>query len=214
MFEAIGIKLDNFIHSITVKLSLTKNVVHNDNSRIQNNYYNVLPPRPDPALIEIPDEADVDLIIALGLYVDVILTANVPKTKVHLEFSITNGHVHQSAIKFAQLKINEGIAHFNKFYKKLPDSKRRYDDMESFPLIISSNGIIKAYMEFENVEITLLKKGENKCELILITDRDRVVSKKFTFVVDASMESVFVQLNESFKNTGMAQVVPVQLKES
>lgn len=164
----------------------------------------------------IADKANVTnqkLSVALGTFIGVVKSVEKPGTRVHLEFAVINNADTPTVIQGAYLQLNDGVAHFKMFFKPNANGLAREPDMsEEFPIIINSRGATKMRIEFENIKLALINPGKNEGEIFVLTEDNKLSSKKFTLQVDEVMVEVLKQSQESADNTGVPSILQVSIQ--
>ena len=138
---------------------------------------------------------DNNLLVATSPFLGIVKTPESVGTRINLEFAIINKYDTPVVIKGAYVKLDKGRVHFKKFFKINADSSREPDFTTRFPIIINSRGATTLAIEFENVEQTLISKGNLIGELFVLTGEDSVTSTKFELDVNESL----VKLLEDFQ---------------
>lgn len=145
---------------------------------------------------KVSDTIDDTIKITLSPYMGVVKSSNLPGTRVHLEFTATNGYDYPLVIKGAYVKLGNGQLHFKLFFKINETGSRQPDLTTRFPIIINSKGTARLAMEFENLEVPLIYKGVLKGELIVLTGEEKVTKEEFEFEVNEAMINTLNQLQK------------------
>jgi len=158
------------------------------------------------------DSSKADLIVVFGTFLGIVKSAEKPGTRVHLDFAVMNKVDRPTVLQGAYMRINDGIVHFKMFYKSNSNGSREPNMSEGFPIVINSKGATKLQIEFENIDQSLIHKGDNEGEVFVLAENDTLASKKFLLPVDDAMIEVFRQSQDSADNTGIPSIFPATIK--
>ncbi len=139
---------------------------------------------------------DGKIILTISPYMGVVKSPNLPGTRVHVEFTISNKYDYPQVIKGANLKLGKGQLHFKLFFKINENGSRQPDLTTRFPIIINSKGTTRLSMEFENLEIPLIHEGNLTGELIVLTGEEKVAQITFEYEVNIAMINTLNQLQK------------------
>jgi len=142
------------------------------------------------------DTIDANIRISLSPYLGIVKSSNLPGTRVHIEFTASNGYDYPQVVRGAYVKFGEGQLHFKLFFKINENGSRQPDLTARFPIIINSKGTARFSMEFENLEIPLIRQGKIKGELIVLTGEERIAKSEFEFEVNEAMINTLDQLQK------------------
>ncbi|GEM_PF-2271524 len=151
------------------------------------------------------------IIVALGISMGIVKALERPGTRVHLDFAVLNEEDKPTVVQGAYMKINEGVVHFKLFYNSDATGARQPNLGETFPIVVAANGVARLQIEFENIKQELIHKGDNACEIYVLTARDSLSSTKFKLVVDDAMIQTFEQLQSSADNTRIPAIFPAAI---
>lgn len=158
------------------------------------------------------DAIDTNVKITLSSYMGVVKSPNLPGTRVHIEFTATNGYDYPQVIKGAYVKLGEGQLHFKLFFKINENGSRQPDLTTRFPIIVNSKGTARLAMEFENLEVPLIHEGILKGELIILTGEEKVATEEFEFEVNEAMINTLNQLQKIAKDNKAPLVFDAMIK--
>lgn len=142
------------------------------------------------------ENSEQDAFLVLSPYMGIVKSPELPGTRVHLEFTVTNKLNRPIVLKGALLKFNGGELNFKKFFKVKEDAGREPDFTTRFPIIISSNGATRLNVEFENLEKALIEEGSLKGELHILIDRNRIATQDFIFDVNKAMKNTLIIMEQ------------------
>lgn len=130
-----------------------------------------------------------DAFIVLSPYLGIVKSPDLPGTRVHLEFTVTNKLDRPIVLKGVLLKLNKGELNFKKFFRVREDAGREPDFTTRFPIIVNAKGATRLAIEFENLEKPLINQGSLQGELDVLIDRIRIATQEFIFEVNEAMEN-------------------------
>lgn len=137
-----------------------------------------------------------DAFLVLSPYMGIVKSPDLPGTRVHVEFTVTNKLDRPVVLKGTVLKLNDGELNFKKFFKIREDAGREPDFSTRFPIIINLKGATRLSVEFENLEKPLINQGSLKGELHVLMDRNRVATQEFTFDVNRAMNNTLIVMEQ------------------
>ncbi len=139
--------------------------------------------------------------IVLSPYIGIVKSPDLPGTRFHLEFTVSNNNPEPKVVKGAYVELNKGQVHFKKFFKINNQGSREPDLNTRFPIIIASYGATLLSIEFENLEKQLIELGKLEGELNVLVGNNGIVKQKFIFDVNESMINTLNLLQDaSVKN--------------
>lgn len=142
------------------------------------------------------NDSEQDAFLVLSPYLGVVKSPDLPGTRVHLEFTVTNRLDRPIILKGTLLKLNSGELNFKKFFRVKEDAGREPDFSTRFPIIANARGAARLAVEFENLEKPLITKGTLKGELHVLIDRIRVATQEFIFEVNEAMDKTLNLIQE------------------
>lgn len=151
-------------------------------------------------------------LVVVGNFLGIVKSIEKPGTRIHLDFAIKNLEGTPTILQGSYVKVNEGIAHFKKFYKSNANGSREPDMSKWFPIIVNSNGAEKLEIEFENVDQELIRSGLNNCEVVVLTEDNKLSSRKFALTVDQAMIKTLEESQESADKTGTPSIFPATIQ--
>lgn len=150
--------------------------------------------------------------ITLSPYMGIVKSPNLPGTRVHLEFTVSNSYDYPQVIKGAYVKLGDDQLHFKLFFKINENGSRQPDLTTRFPIIINSKGTARLAMEFENFEVPIIHKGTLKGELIVLTGEEKVAKWNFEFEVNEAMVNTLNQLQKIAEDNKTPVVFDAMIK--
>lgn len=139
---------------------------------------------------------DPNIKITLSPYMGIVKSTNLPGTRVHIEFTVTNTSDSPCVIKGAYVNLADGQLHFKLFFKINENGSRQPDLTTRFPIIINSRGTARFAVEFENFDLQLVHKGNLSGNMSVLTGDDKVVEENFLFEVNDAMINTLNQLQQ------------------
>jgi hypothetical protein len=155
---------------------------------------------------------DDKIVLTISPYMGVVKSPNLPGTRVHIEFTISNKYDYPQVIKGANLKLGDGHLHFKLFFKINENGSRQPDLTTRFPIIVNSKGTTRLSMEFENLEIPLIHKGNLTGELIVLTGEEKVAQITFEYEVNIAMVNTLNKLQKIAENNKSPIVFDAMIK--
>ena len=151
--------------------------------------------------------------IALGTYLGIVFSKEKPGTRVHLDFAVLNKNETSVALEGSYVKINKGEVFFNKFYKYTDINGSRVGDFsKSFPIIINAKGADNLNVEYENIDLKLLDNGINQCEIFVLSEGNKLSSRKFKLEINNEMVQTFIANQKSADETGIPAIYPATIQ--
>jgi len=155
---------------------------------------------------------DKNIGITLSPYIGVVKSYGFSGTRIHLEFAITSNYDFNQVIKGAFVNLGKGKLHFKLFFRITEEGFRQPDLITRFPILIGKKGSIRASIEFENYEISLIEKAILDGELVLLIGEEKIVMKKFVFEVNDAMVNTLNQLQKMVDESKSPVVFDAMIK--
>ncbi|TSC86238.1 MAG: hypothetical protein G01um10147_950 [Microgenomates group bacterium Gr01-1014_7] len=155
---------------------------------------------------------DPNLIITLSPFMGVVKSPELPGTRIQIEFTILNTQNETKIIKGVYVKLGDGEVNFKKFFKINENSSREPDYTKRFPIVINSKGADKLAIEFENLDIPLIHKGDIEGELVVLTGEEKLAKKDFIFEVNEAMVNTLDALQQNAAENQMPIVFDAMIK--
>jgi len=158
------------------------------------------------------DSEEEKMHLTTGPYLGIVKSPNLLGTRVQLEFVITNECDRPKVIKGSYIKLNDGILNFKLFFKVNQNGSREPDLGIRFPVIINTKGATRLSVEYENLEQPLIKKGNLKGELIVLTGDGKVVIRKLEYEVNDAMINTLNTLQQAANENNAPVVFDAMIK--
>lgn len=139
--------------------------------------------------------------ITLSPYLGIVISPELPGTRVNLEFAITNNLDHPIVVKGVDAILNNEPLHFKSFFKVNANNSREPDFSTRLPIVVNSRGSAIIPVVLENFSKGIIAEGRFEGEIYVLLGDKKIAKEKYVLTVNRPMIETLSGLREvAFKN--------------
>lgn len=150
--------------------------------------------------------------ITLSPYLGIVMSPELPGTRVNFEFAITNKIDYPIVIKGINAVLNNEPLHFKSFFKVNADNSREPDFSTRLPIVVNSKGSGRLSVVLENFSKWSITKGRLEGELYVLLGDKKVTREKYFLTVDSAMTKTLKGLSEVASKNNVAIVFDAMIE--